>query len=179
MRKECNMGVDTLIRLPEDARLRDVGDVLGALAGLPVSKMELTGDAWYVRVKGVSIRGYDTIPELAAISLHGAMVDGQEEHFVSWHWEPEEGGRLLMPRATAFWIAIGRGLVRFFGGEIVYNDCTGNEADFKCKKPRKRNNPQDGDEWQGFQEEKFEVKPITKKKLDQAEELAAYKTEKK
>ena len=52
----------------------------------------------------------------------------------------------MSPPSTAFWIAIGKGLVDFFGGKLDYNDCDEKDVDYR-KPARKDIHAEDGDEW--------------------------------
>ncbi len=170
------MGVDTLIRLPADVRIDDVTTVIGVLSGLPIKKVSLSDGAWGVRVDGATAEGITNIPSCATIKLHGDLVDGEQDHHVMFHYEPDnDTGRLIMPRSTAFWISVGRRLIRFFGGTLTYSDCAGG-IDERAKKPRKSNNPTDGKPWQDFQQAIVDLKPIEKPELEAADKVASYKT---
>ncbi len=172
------MGVNSIILLPPDVHLDDATQVIGILAGLPAEKQTL-GDSYCCRVPG-AVAACSCMPEMATITLTGNLVDGDSEHYTTWHWESERarGERLLMPRASAFWIAIGRRLVDFFGGSICYNDCGDLNPNYVSATPRRLNNPSDGLPWRNFQDEKLRLKPITKAELEEADELASYKLEK-
>jgi len=176
------MGVDTKIMLPGDVRIQDVAEVIGILAGLPKTKFVLQGDdgSWAVRVSGVKVEGIPNLASCAQIYLNAQngtpFVDGEMTHMVMFHYEPGEGSgeRLLMPRSTAFWIAMGEKLIEFFGGEQDYNDCDSKDVDISCKKPRKRNNPSDGKPWQDFEKAMWSLKPLTEEEVIQAAKQASY-----
>lgn len=171
------MGVDCRILLPPDARIRDVADVIGILAGL--------NPEWDDSIPSVSVPGATAKPsslaecaEITIVSKNGEfLVDGETSHWLLFHWEPSEesGMHLLMPHSTAFWIALGKKLVSFFGGSIDYNDCDSKDVDYRAKKPRRRNNPTVGKPWDDFQKAMFNIKPLTEKDLEKAEKYAAYK----
>ena len=105
-------------------------------------------------------------------------LDGYEGHHVMFHGEPGDGChgkyRLLMPRSTPFWIAIGTKLIQFFGGEIDFNDCDSKGMDLKRKKPRKWNDPSNGKSWQDLQKDMWGLKPIAKDDLVAAAKYASY-----
>lgn len=166
------MGVNTKILLPPDVRARDVADVIGILAGLKPTKTMLTGGSYAADVEGASVRP-TSIAEMAEIVIKGKLIDDEPMHHCCLHWESETVGRLLSPKCTAFWIATGRRLVGFFGGQITYSDCAGG-VDFKAVRPRSRNNPETGQEWQDFQDEILAVKPLTKIEIAKWKSYAAY-----
>lgn len=170
------MGVDCNIHLPSNVQVKDVASVIGVAAGLK-SERKLLGhtDGWYLHVNGVEVIASPVVT-LADILLNGKMIDGELRHEISYHFEPCCGsGRLLMPRSTAFWIAIGRRLVDFFGGHMSYQDCDPSEDYTKWPKSNRLNCPQDGKPWQKFQERKEAVLPLTHADLVYCDEFAAYK----
>ncbi len=159
--------------LPVDVRIADVAKVIGILAGLPADKEPLGGGSYCCRVHGVEVKP-SGMAEVATITINGDLVDGEKQHYSTWHWEPEDEGRLLYPKANPFWIAVGLKLVDFFGGTIVYTDTDGRKPNHRAKKPRQSNNPQDGKPWQDFQDAILAVKPLTKAELRAADKLSAY-----
>ena len=170
------MGVDVRIMLPGDVRLRDVGNIIGILAGLPIETRHIKDtDTPYVTVNGVKVEGTVMIPEMAIINLTGKMVDGEERHYATYHYETEDSGVLMIPPSTEFWVAIGIELCKFFGGKIDYNDCDEGKWNRTFKKPRKKNNPQDNSAWAKFQKEILDLKPLTTKDLLRVQKYACYK----
>lgn len=161
------MSVNCRILLSGDVRLQDVATVMGLLAGLPAESRSLEnrgGTYSYVRVSGVGVSGTYS-PEMAQILLKGPMVDGDTQHSVYYHFEPSGGvGRALMPVSTAFWIAIGKGLVDFFGGTVDYADCDDVRVNYE-RPPQGSNCPEDGRVWQAFEDRIKAVQPLTKKDL--------------
>ena len=170
------MGLDTVIKLPGDVRVKDAANVIGILMGLaPV--YDRAGYAQWVTVPGVHVASIPSLPECCHIQISSAvpLIDGEDAHTVMWHFEPTGGNaRLMLPRSYPIWIAVGRRLVDFLGGSIHYADCAGGEPDYAKTSPRNCNCPNDGDEWDDFQQEMFNIKPITKKELKQAEQWASY-----
>lgn len=60
------------------------------------------------------------------------MVDGTDVHHFSVYSESDEYiglSRLIITASTPFWIAVGRRLIRFFGGALLYSDCASDDAD--------------------------------------------------
>jgi hypothetical protein len=149
------MGVDTEIRLPPNVRLRDVAVVMGILAGLP--KQWYNG---YIIVDGAKPRP-GCSPETPEIELKGKMVDGKEDHSVLFFYEGDHNGkwRSMSPPSTPFWQAVGRGLVKFFGGELDLNDCDSKDCDYKVK-PRKNISPCNNPEWNEFWKDVDKLKPV-------------------
>lgn len=133
------MGVDCKIMLPHNVALRDVADVIGILSGVPKEKLTLNSrshpGARYVAIPNVVLESCgDHLPQCANIIVEESKLSDAARRargdngnpFVIYHFEPSGfDGRLLLPRSTAYWIAVGRGLVRFFGGKLVYSDCDG------------------------------------------------------
>ena len=184
------MGVDTKVLLSGDVQIREVGKVLAILAGLPKNRRVLdersNPGAWYVDITDISkttprltYHSVDGVPSMVEIILKGKMVDGEESHIVSYHFEPsdgkrEHGMRLLYPRSTPFWCAIGKELVKFFGGWIDYNDCDLTEVDFRARYPKLRNCPSEGKPWQAFQQKMWNLQPITVKDMQAVRKLTGY-----
>lgn len=148
------MGVDTRIMLPEDVRVAEVAEAIGILAGLSAKKQSLGwGDSFACQVAGASATP-SSIPTCCYINIKGNIIDGQKAHQVLFHFEPDDNahyGRLMLPRSTAFWICVGRGLVEFFGGAVDYCDCDSVNIDYHKVKPRHKNNPSHGKAWSDFQ----------------------------
>lgn len=158
------MGVDTRIYLPGVVSIEDASNVVGIAAGLHAFRLDLDHHGtWGVRVIGVTVTGIPYLPRCAEIHLVGPMVDGSTKHFVLWHWEGGHGtDRLLMPRSTPFWQAIGRTLVEFFGGTLDLCDCDDKSDDLVIPNQYPDGLPSDGEPWQAFQEKIFNVRPIPK-----------------
>jgi len=174
------MGLDAYIYLPKDARIRDVAKVMGLLMGLP-PVWDGVSDARWITVDGTSAEGIKEIPECANIYVEAPkgekLIDGKRIHFCMFHYELSgkySNYSLLMPRSTAFWIAVGIGLCKFFGGAIDYNDCDEGGINRRFKRPRKNNAPEDGKPWDDFQKELETVKPLTKKDIEKAVKFSGY-----
>ena len=172
------MGVDIRLTLPGDVRVKDAAQVMGVLAGLPVEQVAIgSSPAIFVEVRGISIEG-TMFPETAKISLDGPMVDGAINHFVHWYFEGDRGfERVCLPPSTAFWIAIARGLIDFFGGKVDYQDCYESEVDYEgpAYPFRESNCPTDGELWDVFQKRILDLVPLTAEDLNAVRSFAAYK----
>ncbi len=174
------MGVNCKIMLPNNARLTNVAEVLAILSGQQPRKEQFqSGDGWAVRVDTIRYRTHDYLPQCPTIEwIQHSTVDKVEEyHSVMFHYEPEHGShRLIMPPSTAWWLAAGKRLVDFFGGELDYNDSDSTDVDYrKRKKSDEVNSPEDTPEWEVFQQRMFEVKPITEKEIKDMVKHAVYK----
>lgn len=104
----------------------------------------------------------------------GRLVDGERCHSVLYFFEgTKKGERMMIPPSTDFWIAIGKGLVEFFGGTLDYNDCDDSDVDFK-RAARKDIHAEGNEEWYSLQERKLAVKPLTKADLEATRKVASY-----
>lgn len=175
------MGVDVRIVLPCDTRVRDVATAIAILAGLEATwhvHHEDNGNetGWVSIDKDLLSLNPTNIPEMASIVLNGKhkpveLVDGETSHSVNFHFEGGdnplgiEGGRTMLPPKTPFWQAVGVKLVRFFGGAIDLDDSDGVDINMSCPRPRRTNSPEDGHEWDKFQQELFALKPLSKTDL--------------
>lgn len=171
------MGIDIRITLPGDVRVDDVARVMGVLAGLPAEQYSLgSSPSIFVRVKRATVEN-TTFPDMAQIVLSGQMVDGDIAHFVNWHFEGNGFDRICFPPSTAFWIAVSRGLVDFFGGKVDYQDCDESEVDYQRDYHLSlvSNCPTDGPEWDAFETRILNLTPITAEGLEEARTFAAYK----
>jgi len=184
------MGVNVDCKLPADVQVRDAADVMGILAGLPMETKFVDRKTFgkvysqansYERMPGVTVKGLVDSPTMADITLTGDMIDGEQTHFYYWHFEGPGGTRSFGPKSTAFWIAMCKGLVDFFGGELVYNDCSDSLCDYK-KAPRYSNDNEGGrfdsgdDLYDSMQERKHNLKPLTLDDLKAVHKYAAYQT---
>lgn len=170
------MGVSTHIMLPNDVRIRDVANVIGILAGLPVETVYIKeSNTPYAKVDGVKFESSNSFPEMVVIILKGKMIDREEHHHIYYHFENAGEGVLLNPPSTEFWIAIGTGLCKFFGGKIDYSDCDEGKWNKTFKKPRKSNSPERDEPWRKFEKAILDLKPLTIEDLLKVRKNAAYK----
>lgn len=180
------MGVACRITLPTNVRLYNVAQVMALLAGAQIrleESKEYPGKPW-VRVDGVKTKPgcCDGLSEITITDLgEDAKAIRNSSDGTAWctyHFESDADageGRLMLPKSTAFWIAIGRGLVNFFGGEIDYQDCDSSECDYKKKwKSNRENCPSDGAPFWDLEERIKSVKPITAAEYQRCKKWAAY-----
>jgi len=180
------MGVDIEIYLPAYVRIRDVADVVGRLAGLPIEPLGGGGGFWHV--KGAQAVA-SSVPTMALIELKGrCFIDGETHHEMNYHFEcskPEWDGepikgefRHLSARSTPWWCAIGKRLVEIFGGIVDYQDCDSNYTDIVNFKGFVKNRAlftaHDDPEWSKLKNLIRDVQPITYVDLAEADKVAAY-----
>ena len=154
------MSIDINVYLPQDTRIRDVAEVVGILAGLEAKRQPIDDKgSWACKVEGVITKGNADIPEMATIQIPGLQAH------LYYHFEGEHGLTLSIGGQSLHWQAIAREVANFFGGMVDLNDSDSIDIDFACHKPRARNNPSDGQEWQDFEQAKFDLKPIKKAQI--------------
>lgn len=174
------MGVDTRIMLSPTTRLKDVVDVLNILVGNPQDWQDHGKSGW-VTTHGIKAEpAGETLIECAKISgpspITTPLYGETGTLYVLYHFETGTGHRLLMPRCTAFWIAVGHGLVDLFGGYLDYNDCDSIDVDYE--QPSFWNvTPEDNEAWDDFQRAKASVEPLELATIMQYERFASYKVD--
>lgn len=172
------MGVDCVATFPWRARVGDVADVIGILAGLPAEQYSISGsNGVFMRTIGASVKNCDGTPTMVTIMLDagedGKLVDGERQHYTYWHFEGKDGPS-TQPRSNPFWIAVMRRAVEFFGGTLVFSDC-GDMVPELTFPEQPDIHAESDDEWNSFQLRKLAVKPITKQDMIECREVAAYK----
>lgn len=183
------MGVNCNVFFPTDVRSNDLAMVAGVLAGLPhhIEDIGRPGDPCIVvRVDGA--REEVTVsPGMVDIVLttpeNKTFLDGEKHHTTYFHYSSRHNGKIwnaIHPTANPFWCAVSLGLVRWFGGILVYNDCK--EAKGKNIVRAKRSCPVDraglpdrGKPWGEYQTALNKLKSITAAELRRADRMAAYK----
>jgi hypothetical protein len=181
------MGVDCSLTLPNNARLRDVANAIGILAGLKPEAERLSGsDGFFFRVPGVTVKSsrIETLAEIHIQAPDGeSLVDGEKHHWVLYHFEFEVPtddpnvrtyARGIMPRSTRFWIAMCCKLADVFGGVLDFNDCDDSGQDY-VKPEHPLNGAVNGAAWDAQQRRIFELAPLTKKDMTAVEMMAAYR----
>lgn len=160
------MGTDCRIILPDNVVVGNVSKVLGRLAGLPVERHHHDPRTWWAKVKGAKVET-TSVPEMV-------MIRWGDRH-TTYHFEYGPGGRLMLPRSTAFWLAAGNRLIEFFGGSIDWNDCDATDVDREFPaKTRAENSPEDGEPWYDFQDRLMALKPLHRDEIEAMREHAAY-----
>ena len=165
------MGVDCKISLPQEARVSNVAEVIGILLGKKVTlNTPANSSQKYTSadVEGVKVTSAVGVVSCANIDIEN--TDQGSRHFL-YHFEwtrgtSEDGehnmghGRGLMPKSTARNIAMGIGLVKFFGGQVDFNDC--DDIDCNFKRPKQRDiTACNRKAWENFQKRIARLKPLT------------------
>ena len=167
------MGVNVICTLPADVQVRYAADVIGVLAGLPTEEDHSCGFL-SVSVPGVTVEASSS-PSLAQIMLEGQLIDGEEAHMGYWHFEGSGGRRTFNPTSTPFWIALCSKLVDFFGGELVYADCSDSLCDYRVTQ-RFTCDMDDDAIFEASQERLRTLEPLTSDAIEACENMAAYRT---
>jgi len=190
------MGVNCSVRLNEGAEWMKVGQVASVLLGAKVRKAPLGEDGYHALVEGFDNR--DSQPVRVANRLLGKLhcgkynatsvpeyidilVDGDPENPVAkaiaesdslpyalWYGLEK---RSLYPKATAAKIALAEGIVKFFGGAGVYNDCTDKKMRFLSRLDFKG---EDDASFYRFQDALLALKPLKQKDIDRCAKYASY-----
>ncbi len=177
------MGVDTQIRLPGNVRIERVAEVMGKLVGLKsqIEAVEGSSSPGYLRVAGLSFTSPLHAPSLACIHLAGIQEPGlgwrrgESTAMAYYNFESDGSSRSLHVKSTAFWIAVARGLVDFFGGSVVYQDSDGAVGYSVPEKSDQLNQADDGDAFYDLERRIHEIKPLTAEAFTAALQHAAYK----
>jgi uncharacterized glyoxalase superfamily protein PhnB len=177
------MGVDCKVNLPANCSVSNVAKVIAAVCGGEKTKV-MFGDhsgthcdqGWFAQVTGYEVTP-TSVPEMAQIILTMRTLDGERDHFVNYHFEASRGeGRVMMPRSTAFWLAVMHRVVDFFGGRIDYQDCDDKYNDYEVPAGTwEENSPEDGEAWYDLQNRILALEPITVEEWQQYDKDAAYK----
>lgn len=171
------MGVDAIVHLPVDVRVKDVALVLAALTGHKIEKYtynEHGHSGYWAECEEVKIET-TSFPDMAEIILPHTNDLQSEGHFTSYHFESKDGTKTLYPRSTPYWLAVCKKLVIFFGGTMDYQDCDDGEVDFKARKPRKSNSPENDKPWSDFHDAILALTPVTVEDVEAMRPFAAYK----
>jgi hypothetical protein len=164
------MSVNTHIYLQSDVRGLDVAKAIAVLAGLPVISRDY----------GWTVQGITSPMIEPTFELKGSMIDGEDTHRFYVHYESDDfigHDRLIMPPSTAFWVAIGRRLIEFFGGVLIYQDCASLDGDEHHV--RSWHYPQEADDEGCFELSAriCALQPLSRAELESAEEVAYYPNE--
>jgi len=172
------MGVDCIIALPDNVRLRTVAKVVGKLLGKASALKPLEDGGQYVEVEGISA-GMTSVPEMAEIRVAAAPVFDGLDASLFYHFEGEEPGfrLLLMPRSVPAWIALGRRLADFFGGKVDYQDLGEDSYDHEVPaRADAENCPTNDGPWQDLQDRVHALAPLSKAEVRACRNLARYVT---
>lgn len=182
------MGVNCNIYLPLDVDESNLGDAVGIFAGLPKALVKherhTSCDVNGVQVKPTQFASMGQIVLSAPPGKR--LVDGEMAHEVLFHWGSRFKRKLwisLNPKSTPFWISVGKRLVDWFGGFLVYSDCGDESGDnlYAGKRSHQTDEdfmvPHDGEPWDLYQKEASELPSVTKAELKAAWKKAAYRDE--
>ena len=168
------MGVDCNVFLPDRVRLRDVANVLGALAGLEVIKRPLDDHSWYADAQGITYRTYPEVPEMVTIEFEEPTG---ERRSIYYHFESVGPGestcRTVSMRSRARNIAYGVALVDFFGGSVDFDDCDDTRENHMAYPPLDIR-AEDGELWQSLQSRMLAVQPVSDDTIAKYAHVAAY-----
>jgi hypothetical protein len=172
------MGVNCSVKLNEGATWNRVGQVACILLGAKTHRKPLGRDGWHLVVEGF---GYGQSKPTSDPSYVYIVVNGDASNIAakaiassdSMPYEIWYGleARLLYPKATAAKIALAEGITKFFGGKIVYNDCSDKKRTFPS--PLDFKGESDASFYR-FQKALEELKPLTQKDVDRCAKYAAY-----
>ena len=166
------MSVNCVIALPDNVRVSTVATVLGSLLGQPRIMQPLGGDCKYdyITMPTVEIKTTGT-PDMCLIVTKTLFGDPCTAYYF---FESDRGGRLLMFNSTPLRCAVGRRLVEFFGGRVMYDDCKGRWNFSRPARPDKENRPSDGKPWQQLQERIYALHAVSGKEIAKFKKVAAY-----
>jgi hypothetical protein len=168
------MSINTHILLPVQARIEDVVQVMGILSGLPARLEPLYGNhGTHVVVEGAMLAPSAGQFGCGNICLKAqsdsALIDGYQDHSCFVVAVAHNGamagyntkcGIWISTGVSPFWETVAVGLVRFFGGEVDFNDCDQSDCDFAW--PLQPDITACDDEaWEAFQQRKMAVKPAS------------------
>ena len=148
--------------------------MIGVLSGLTVDKgCGRSGPCWYV--PGVSV-SLTCSPGGANIEIMGRLVDGLRYHTVTYWFDYPRGSnmpRIMSPPSTPYWLAVGQGLIKAFGGSLKFR------SDLPCghmafPTPKILNELVLADPNGAYQHQLYAVKPITAHQIKELRSYAAY-----
>jgi hypothetical protein len=154
------MGINTIIKLPNNVRINDVATIIGVAVGLPTIKREFSiNDGFYTKVSGIKFVVHPTSPQMVNITFGNRHL--------SYFFETEENMRSLYCGSSPLWTAVGFRLVDFFGGYLDINDCDDIDVDYLVPdRGNDMNAPTDGEAYFDFQRRMYDVPRISKSELN-------------
>jgi hypothetical protein len=174
-RRYLEMSADCIILLPGQTRLGDVANVIGILAGCERKNNPLSNNHDNCEVRGIRTEGSKELPECARIYFEHK---GEKRH-VLYHFEcgyDQGTSRLLLPRSTPFWCAVGSALVDLFGGKIAFND---SNFDYDNWDYINTNSPlwsgkEDNNSWDAKQKALFALNALSDENIAKFDKISAY-----
>lgn len=174
------MGVDCQIHLYPTADLDDIGKVIIALAGDPVVRHDFDNhDGYYTRAgQDAEWKAQTFSRGMYSLTFEAKTRNGDEWGNVSAWLQTSDaripGMIMMIPRSTAWWIAVGKKLVGTFGGFLTYADTGSMEPDY-ARWPKPIMAATNGDDWQERQDILLAIKPLTRAEIEAETKHAAYK----
>ena len=172
------MGTNCCVRLNEGADWHKVGEVACVLLGAKKHREPAGRNGWRIFVEGF---GYGKFRHCSIPEYVDVMGVGDKENPVLKAIESTDcvpyplcyglESRGLYPKATAEKIALAEGITKFFGGRIVYNDCTDRKRTFKTLIDFKGESDK---AFYRYQTALEKLKPLTQKDIDRNAKYAAY-----
>ena len=190
------MSVDCNIRLPLDVPMDEVGNVVAALVGVPFKVEEFSAggsDQKMLHVARFDKKGLKYVPSKHSPGMFDiilknkkGLADGEDTHTVYFfHCSNDcydgKVHNVMSPPSTPFWCAMGKRLVEFFGGVVVFSDAGCETGKNVCRRKRTcpvdkwGRIPSDGKVWQEYQDAIINMPKISEKELQAAWGVAAYK----
>lgn len=180
------MGVNCYVRLATDVQAKDAALAIGVLAGLPAVYKNQSDGRYWTTVDGANDKatessGYSNI--ILQATSGNSLVDGEKSHFAAFFYCNRSNNKIsnmLYPTSTPFWCAVGKRLVQFFGGEIVFSDC---EAEKGLNVYRSKRHcpvdehgliPHDGEPWRDYHKAVAKLKPVTKSEMNAVGDRSGY-----
>jgi len=175
------MGVDTIVTLPAQVRVRDVAKVISILLGNE-KNVEKIGSSNQFEVAYPPVEIKDAYPGSALIEVSCANapkiadVNGSGKRVISYHYEWGDGSkRGVLLASTASSIALGVALVNFFGGSVNFNDCDDVDVDYKQPTRSDVRSKKDS-AFINLKKRIIALQPLTEEQILIHEKKAAYKS---
>lgn len=174
------MSCNTYINLSPTTSVNRVAEAIAKLMGHP-GKVDKDSSVSAYRVSGYKVKGYVDIPQMCAINIKTDTPLLQQvwhdAEIIQWHYHFEDDRsdwRCLSPGSHALAIAVGRELVKLFGGTVQYNDA---EGGIQFRRPKKTNYSSTDAQFAAWQKKLAALKPLTVKQVMKFNSLAAYPLE--
>lgn len=189
------MGVDTRIILKNHASVEKVYDVLAVVLGAEktyksysnpedydITKPSERGNGWCIKVlhnenDKAEYKDF-TYFDVQVTDICGNQFNTLYFYDIDDSPDIQNGERMLSPRCSGAWLAIGKKLVDFFGGEMVIADC--NDFDdpdnlYKVETPMYSPLMEGGDDrWYAFNNALKALEPLTGKDILEFKDICAY-----
>lgn len=190
------MSVNVRIQLPLSVNTERVIKVMGKCLGVdfhlktfddkPFNSSEASSkeNSWHFSFNKKGETFIDAKSDERDVSFCHFNVKDCAGNSLSWlfFYETEdESYKLLSPGSSAIAVALGRRLVKFFGGEIQYTDYD-DKSDMRCSDasslfPTKKKSQSSDDRWYQFQNALLAQPLLTVKELEFGKKKASYWTD--